>query len=231
MIGEYLGRLARELDFDPSLSRRVVQEVEDHLRESIERDQVADRWEAERRAVEKFGDPRVIAAQFAVVSLAALARQVAFAAVLLIGAVFIAMKARLAWYGVMQCPLAEDMKALSAIVLTIDRWAFWLALLAGAAGWIYIDSRRAPAALTRAYRARLRRFSLLCSAAAAALSVCVAADGLLTVLRLVGAQWSAAFIVPLFSVAIEIACAGVLVTYLRAMAGRTTRAACLTPAA
>jgi len=231
MISQYLGRLARELDFDPSLSRRVLQEVEDHLRETIERDPVADRLEAERRAVAKFGDPRTIAAQFAVVSLAALARRVAFAAVLLIGAVFIAMKARLAWYGVMQCPLAEEMRALSGIVLTIDRWAFWLALLAGAAGWIYIDSRRAPAALTREYRARLRRFSLLCSAAAAALIVCVAADGLLTVLRLIGAQWSVAFIVPLFSVAIEIACAAVLVSYLSAMAGRTTRAASLTPAA
>lgn len=231
MIAQFLARLARELDFDPSLSRRVVQEVADHLRETIEHDPVADRVDAERRAVAKFGDPRAIAAQFAVVSLAALARRVAFAAVLLVGAVFIAMKARLAWYGVVQCPLAEDMKALSAIVLTIDRWAFWLALLAGAAGWIYIDSRRAPAALTRAYRARLRRFSLLCSAAAAALVVCVAADGLLTALRLFGAQWSAAFIVPLFSVAIEIACAGVLVSYLRAIAGRTTRAACLTPAA
>jgi HAAS domain-containing protein len=231
MIGQYLDRLARELDFDPSLSRQVVQEVEDHLRETVERDAVADRLEAERRAVVKFGDPRAIAAQFAVVSLAALARRVAFTAVLLIGAVFIAMKARVAWYGVMQCPLAEDMRALSAIALTIDRWAFWLALLAGAAGWIYIDSRRAPAALTREYRAELRRFSLLCSAAAAALIVCVAADGLLTALRLIGAQWSAAFIVPLFSVAIEIASAGVLVSYLRAMAGRTMRAACLAPAA
>lgn len=231
MISQYLGRLARELDFDPSLSRRVVQEVEDHLRETIERDPVADRLEAERRAVAKFGDPRTIAAQFAVVSLAALARRVAFAAVLLIGAVFIAMKARLAWYGVMQCPLAEETRALGEIVLTIDRWAFWLALLTGAAGWIYIDRRRAPAALTPEYRVKLRRFALLCSAATQTMSAAAAADGLLTLLRLIGAQWSVAFIVPLFSVAIEIACAGVLVSYLRAMAGRTTRAASLTPAA
>ena len=231
MISQYLGRLAHELDFDPSLSCQVVQEVEDHLRETVERDPAADRLEAERRAVAKFGDPRVIAAQFAVVSLAALARRVAFVAVLLIGAVFIAMKARVAWYGVMQWPLAEETRVLGEIVLTIDRWAFWLALLTGALGWIYIGIRRAPTALTREYRAKLRRFSLLCSAAAAALIVCVAADGLLTLLRLIGAQWSVALVVPLFSVAIEIVCAGVLVSYLRAMAGRTTRTACLAPAA
>ena len=34
-----------------------------------------------------------------------------------------------------------------------------------------------------------------------------------------GAPWSLAFLVPLFSLAIEIACAGALVSYLRAMAG------------
>jgi hypothetical protein len=217
MIRQYLDRLARELDFDPSLSRKVVQEVEDHLTETIERDPVADRREAERRAVAKFGDPRAIAAQFAVVSLATQARRVGLAAVLLIGAVFIAMKARLAWYAVVPFPLAGEARALAEMVLAIDRWAFWLALLTGAVGWIYIDSRRAPAALTLAYRAKLRRFSALCSAAAAALIVCVAADGLLTLLRLIGAQWSVALVVPLFSVAIEIVCAGVLVAYLRAM--------------
>lgn len=231
MIRQYLARLAHELDFDPSLSRQVTREVEDHLWQAVESDPVADRLEAERRAVAKFGDPRAIAAQFAVVSLAAHARRVGLVAVVLIGAVFLAMKARLAWYGVVPFPLAEEARALGQIVLTIDRWAFWLALLTGAVGWIYIDSRRAPAALTREYRAKLRRFSLLCSAAAAALIVCVAADGLLTLLRLIGAPWSVALAVPLFSVAIEIACAGVLVSYLRAMAGRTTRAAGLTTAA
>ena len=231
MISQYLGRLAHELDFDPSLSRQVTREVEDHLWQAVENDPVADRLEAERRAVARFGDPRAIAAQFAVVSLAALARRVGLVAVLMIGAVFVAMKARLAWYGVVAFPLAEEARALGAMVLVVDRWAFWLALLTGALGWIYLDRRRAPAALTREYRARLRRFSLLCSAAAAALIVCVAADGLLTLLRLIGAQWSVALVVPLFSVAIEVVCAGVLVSYLRAMAGRTARTACLAPAA
>jgi hypothetical protein len=231
VIQEYAEKLSRELAFDASLARHVRQEVEDHLRAAVESDPAEDRLEAERRAVANFGDPRIIAAQFAVVSLAALARRVGHAAVLLIGAVFIAMKARVAWYGVMQWPHVEEMKALSEIVLSIDRYAFWLAVLAGAAGWAYIDSRRAPGTFTREYRAQLRRFSLLCSAAAGALIVCVASDGVLTSLRLIGAPWSVAFLVPLLSLAIEIACAGALVSYLRAMARRAARTARMAPAA
>ena len=230
MISQYLGRLARELDFDPSLSRKVVREVEDHLREALEHDPSDDRGEAERRAVASFGSPRAIASQFAVDSLAALARRAGFAAVLLIGAVFIAMKARIAWYGVMPVPLAGEMGALGEIVLSIDRGSFWLALLAAAAGWVYIDSRRAPEGFTREYRKQLRRFSALCSAATAALVVCVASDAALTLLRLIGTQWSAGFIVPLFSMAIEVACAGALASRLHAMVRQASRAAHLSPA-
>ena len=112
MISHYLGQLAHELDFDPSLSRQVTQEVEDHLWQAVESDPVADRLAAERRAVAKFGDPRDIAAQFAAVSLAAHARRVGLAAVLVIAAVFIVMKARLAWSGVVPLPLAEETRAL-----------------------------------------------------------------------------------------------------------------------
>ena len=230
MIRQYLGRLARELDFDPSLSRRVVREVEDHLREALENDPSDDRLDAERRAVANFGSPRALASQFAVVSLAALARRVGFAAVLLIGAVFIAMKARIAWYGVMPLPLAQETRALGEIVLSIDRCAFWLALAAAAAGWVYIDSRRPPEGFTREYRRQLRRFSALCSAATVALVVCVASDAALTLLRLIDAQWSAGFLVPVLSMAIELACAGALASWLRAMVRQASRAAHLSPA-
>jgi HAAS domain-containing protein len=230
VISEYLERLARELAFDPVLARRMRREVEDHLREALESDPSDDRLDAERRAVSSFGSPRAIASQFAVVSLAALARRVGFAAVLLIGAVFIAMKARVAWYGVMPVPLADEMRTVGEIVLSIDRWAFWLALLAAAAGWVYIDSRRPPEGFTREYRTRLRRFSALCSAATVALAVCVAADAALTLLRLIGAQWSLGFVVPLFSMAIEVACAGALASWLHAMVRQASRAAHLSRA-
>ena len=229
MISHYLGRLARELDFDPSLARRVVRELEDHLREAVERDPLVDRQEAERRAVARFGHPRALAAQFAVGSLAALSRRVGFAAVLLIGAVFIAMKARIAWYGVMPFPLAQEARALGEIMLSIGRWAFWLALLAGAAAWVYVDSRRPPEGFTLEYRRQLRRFSVLCSAATLALAVCVAADAALTLLRLIGAQGSVGFLVPLFSMGIEIVCAGALALRLHAMVRQTSRTAHLSP--
>jgi hypothetical protein len=225
VISEYVERLARELDFDPSLSRRVRCEVEDHLWEAVDSSPMADRLEAERRAVANFGDPRAIASQFAVVSLAQQARRVGVAAVLLIGAVFIAMKARLTWYGVMECPLIEELRALSQIVGSIDRYTFWLSVAAAIAGWIYIDSRGTPAAFTREYRGQLGRFSVLCSAATGALIISVIGDAVLTSLRLIGTQWSAVFLVPIFSMAIEIACAGVLVSYIRGIARRAAATA------
>src|SRR4030095_10215530 len=66
----------------PALARRVGREVEDHLLEVVEGDPAADRQEAERRAVASFGEPRALAAQFAVVSLAAPARGGGLVAVL-----------------------------------------------------------------------------------------------------------------------------------------------------
>jgi hypothetical protein len=225
VIAEYVDRLAAELRYDPPLSRRVRREVEDHLRAAAAADP-AGGPEAERRAVAGFGDPRAIAAQFAAGSLAKRARRVGAAAVLLIAAVFVAMKARLVWYGVMQCPVAEEFQALGAAVASVDRYAFWLAGAVGVAGWTYIDRVAIPAAMTREYRARLGRFFVLGSAAAA-LIVSVASDAILTSLRIVGTPWSAASWLPVFSVAVELACAGVLVSHLRGIA---RRAAAVSPA-
>jgi hypothetical protein len=47
---------------------------------------------------------------------------------------------------------------------------------------------------------------------------------------LIGAPWSSAFLVPLLSMAIEIACAGMLVSSLRAMARRAAHTARLAAA-
>ena len=75
MISDYVERLARELAFDPSLAQRLRREVEDHLREAAAADPAGGGPEAERRAIANFGDPRAIAAQFAVVSLGKQARE------------------------------------------------------------------------------------------------------------------------------------------------------------
>ncbi|HET7764125.1 MAG TPA: hypothetical protein VFK92_03465 [Burkholderiales bacterium] len=221
VISEYAERLARELAFDRSLSRRVRHEVEDHLWESVAANPAGDRLDAERHAVANFGDPRVIAAQFAVASLAKQARRVGVTAILVIAAVFIAMGARLTWYGVMEFPALGQFRALGGLALSIDHFAFWLSVLVGIAGWMYIDSRRIPATFTDEYRTQLRRFFLLSSAATGALIASVVSDGVLTSFRLLEAGWSVEFLVPVLSMAIEIACAAVLVAYIRAMIRRT----------
>jgi len=220
IVSEYVDLLTSRLDFDPSLSRCVRREVEDHLWEVVSADPTGDRLEAARRAVSNFGDPHAIAAQFAVVSLARHARRVGMAAMVVIAAVFVAMKARLTWYAVMECS-TDQMGTLGQLVVSIDRYAFWLSILVGIAGWMYIDSRHIPAAFTPEYGTQLRRFFLLCLMATCALIASVISDGVLTSLRLVGTRWSLDSLVPVVSMAIEVLCAGGLVVSVRSMTRRT----------
>jgi hypothetical protein len=213
MISAYLDELAGTLAFDRALSRCVVQEVEDHLREAIAADPAPDRLEAERRAIRNFGEPRRLAAQFAVVSLARRTRRLGIAVALAIVAVLVAMKARVAWYAALQWSMSEDARPLAAIVLRVDRLAFWLAVLVGIAALLHVGRRRIPGAAGPQYRKRLRRARLLCACAAASLTVSVVSDGVLTVLQL-GAGLDAASAVPLVSMAIEIACAGAVIVLI-----------------
>ena len=224
LIPEYVERIASELDFDPSLSRRVRREVEDHLREAVAANPGSDRLEAERRAVTGFGDPHDIASQFAVVSIARRSRRVGGAAILVIAAVLVAMQARLKWYVLTQRTAGGTATPLGGIVGSIDRFAFSFSLLAAIAGWVYIETRRIPPLLTAEYRRQLQRFVLLCSAATGALIASVVSDGVLTSLRLAGTGWSRAFLVPLLSMAIEVACACLLGLQLRGMRRRTASA-------
>lgn len=227
MIADYLERLARELDFDRSLSRRVRQEVEDHLWEVVAADATGNRLAAQQRAIVSFGDARAIAAQFALVSLAKYSKRAGVAALLVIAGVFIAMKARVAWYSAMQWVISDDMKAVSGLVVKIDRYAFWLSLIVGLGGWVYIRSPGIPASFHPAYRRQLRRFFLLCIIAAVALVVSVVSDGVLTALQLLGTGLSAKFLIPIVSMAIEIVCVGILVFHIRGMALRAASTAAL----
>jgi HAAS domain-containing protein len=215
VISGYLESLAAALSFDRSLAHCVRQEVEDHLRQAVAADPLGNGLEAERRAIAAFGDPQVIAAQFAMVSLAKQTRRVGVATILVIAGVFIAMKARLAWYAAMRCVVGDEIRSVSDMVGLIDRYAFWLAVLIGIAGLAYSGGQRIPAALHPASRTRLRRRFLLCTAATGALVVSVISDGVLTALRLPGTALSAEFLIPILSMALEIACASVLVYYIR----------------
>jgi hypothetical protein len=227
MIQQYLELLTRELDFDRSLSRCVRQEVEDHLWEAVASDPAKDTLEAQRRAIANFGDARAIAAQFAVLSLARRSRRAGFAAILIIAGVFIAMKARIAWYAAMQWAIGDDMRALGGLVVLIDRYAFLLSVIIGIGGWLYIRSREIPVAFYPAYRRQLRRFFLLCAAAAVALVVSVTSDAVLTALQLHGAELSGMSLVPILSMAIEIVFVGTLVLHIRGVALRAESTAAL----
>jgi len=227
MIADYLERLERELCFDRSLSRGVRQEVEDHLWEAVAADPAGNTPQAQRRAIESFGDARAIAAQFAMVSLARQSRRAGVAVVLIVAGVFIAMKARLAWYAAAQWALGSDVRAVGGLVSQVDRYAFWLAIMVGLGGWLYIRSRQIPAVFDPAYHSELRRFSLLCTATAAALAVSVVSDGVLTALLLHGIELSAAFVVPIVSMAIEIGCVGILVVQIHRVTRRAASTAAL----
>jgi hypothetical protein len=227
MIPDYLERLACELSFDRSLARNVRQEVEDHLWEAVAADPTGNMLAAQQRAIANFGDARAIAAQFAVISLARHSRRAGAAAVLVIASVFIAMKARIAWNAAAQLAIGEDVRAVSGLVVLIDRYAFWLSVIIGLGGWAYIVSRRIPAGFYPAHRKQLRRFFVLCCAAAAALVVSVISDGVLTALLLRGTELSAGFLVPVFSMAIEIVCVGILVFHIRGITRRTASTAAL----
>jgi hypothetical protein len=227
VISEYAESLAGRLSFDRSLSRCVRQEVEDHLWEAVAANSTGDPLEAQRRAIANFGDARVIAAQIAVVSLAKQTKKIGVTVILAIAAVFLAMTTRVTWYGLTQWALCEDTRAVSETVDLIDGSAFWLALIGGMAGWAYISSRHTPTAFHPSYREQLRRFFLLCSIATGGLIASVICHGVLTVLRLSGWEWSFDFLIPIFSMAIEIACAAVLVIHIRRITQRIASTAAL----
>ena len=228
MISEYLDALATALNFDRALARTVRDEVEDHFRESIAADRTTDGVEAEQRAIAKFGDPHVLAGQFAVVSLAKQSRKIAVTILLVLVALFITMKTRVAWYALTQWTISEDVKPIGNIIGSIDRYAFWLSVVVGIGCWAYISGCRIPPSFDLEFRKHLRNFFFLCVASICALFVSVVSDGILTVLQLLGPEWSMKVVIPIGSMTVEIACAGVLALQVRNAVVLISPAAALT---
>ena len=227
MIANYAEALAGKLAFDRRLARRVRQEVEDHLRDVVAADPAGDTTEAAQRAVAAFGDPQDVARQFAANALAHQSRGAAAAVILVIGGSLIAMKARLGWYALTQWAVSDETRALSDMVGMLDRYAFWLAVVLGAAGWAYIIACATPARFHAACRRQSRRIFRLCAAATAMLVAAVIADGVLTALRLDDAAVSASFLIPVLSMTAEIAGAGIVLCRLFGMTRRMASAAAL----
>ena len=221
MIAAYAELLASKLDFDPSLSRRVRQEVQDHLWEAAAADPSDNGREEVQRAIANFGDPHVIAAQFATTWLVRQTWKVGVTVILVIGGVFVAMKARVTWYAAAQWGLSDDVRAVAKSVGLIDACAFWLSVIVGIVGCTYVVVRRVPpTALCAAHCSRLRHLLFLSTVSAASLTVSVISDGMLTALRLVGREFSSDFLIPISSMVMEIVCAGILIFSVRSIVVR-----------
>ena len=221
MIAAFADSVADKLGFDPALSRRVRQEVQDHLWEAAAVGAPGHEREAVQRAIADFGDPDAIAAQFATAWLARQSWKIGVTAVLVISGVFVAMKARVTWYAAAQWGLGDDVRVIAGAVSLIDACAFWLAVIVGIGGCAYLAVRRVPpAALCAAHCARLRHLLLLTGVSAVALSVSVISDGVLTALRLGGREVSADAAIPISLLLIEIVCAVVLILSVRSIAAR-----------
>jgi hypothetical protein len=195
--------------------------MEDHLREGTAADPSPDRYRAEERVIAACGDPRALAAEFAVIALAKRTRRLGVGVFLGIAGVLVAMKSRVAWYGLMQCLISDDVRPVVAFVGSIDAGAFWASLVLGIAGAAYLGGGHMPAPLPR-----MRRFRLLCAAATAALTITVISDGVLTSIRLVTDAASAPYF-PVFSILFELCCTVVLIAMIRDLARRATVAAAL----
>ena len=121
------------------------------------------------------------------------------------------MKARLMWYALVQWTIADNAKAAAGLVLAVNRYAFWMAVLIGLGALFHIGRRAAPARLHAGYRSHLRRATLLFSAATAALAVSVTGDLVLMALRL---KLTPDSIIPIASVAVEIGSVAVIIVMI-----------------
>ncbi|WP_428662057.1 hypothetical protein [Reyranella sp.] len=128
MIEAYVAQLRRDLDFDPALARRMACEVEAHLLDAAEADPAWPSADAERRAVERFGLAREIAAQFATDAVNRQARRSWIVLLATVAVTFVAMRLRILW-------LADAGDSLSMLAPLIDRYAFVAALAVGSIGW------------------------------------------------------------------------------------------------
>jgi hypothetical protein len=218
VISEYLDTLQAALRFDSSLARRVRKEFEDHLREAVAADPCEDRRQAEQRAIANCGDPRAIATELAIISLARRTKRLAVIIVLVLAGVLLLMRGLIAWYAAIQWPISEDMKPLAATIGIVIRYTFGTATLIGAAAWAYGSRHRLPSDYAHAeYSRHLNRFRMLSSIATAALLVCVLGGGALTMIRLTSTLPSIAFFIPVLSVALELLAAGTLVILIRGL--------------
>lgn len=125
LIDDYIASLKKELDFDPALANRLASEVEDHLREAAEADTGWPSFNAESRAVERFGPAHTIAVQFAADAVDRQARRTWVTLLVTVTVTLVAMRLRVIWFD-------TDASTLAPLV---DRYGFLAAVGAAGIGW------------------------------------------------------------------------------------------------
>ncbi|WP_188235971.1 HAAS signaling domain-containing protein [Sphingopyxis sp. LK2115] len=128
-IAAYLNELDDVLAFDPSLSRRVRDEIESHLRDTADR-------VGEAAAVRRFGRPADIARAYAEAALPDRLRRTCVAAAMLGGGTLLLMRLR---------TVVLDIQGSADPLTWFDRGGLLAALMCiGAAWWIAPRRRIAP---------------------------------------------------------------------------------------
>ena len=223
-IADFGSAVARELSFDPRLARRLRAEVEDHLHEAV-----ADRADrhGENGLAEvmcAFGDPRAFARQFLAIALLSLARRAAAVTALAVVGMYGAMEARAVWYGWVNWPASDHVRAANAIGLPIDRFAFALAAAVALSALAYVVTCRAPARFHATFGREIGFCIKVNAAVALALMSAMATELVLTGVRLFEAELDARAFVPFVSLMLEAAVAGGFMSYILIMMSRCSRA-------
>lgn len=213
-IADYLDELGRELAFDPVLSRRVRQEVEDHLREAAAAEPTESTTDAVERAVISFGAPQKIAEQYRAVSLHTRMKRTSLLVLCAVLVAFGTMESRVVWYGLTRWNTGATLKSVGRIVIPIDRYAFLVAIVLGIVGSIIVN-RPYPLPYGPPSRGQMRHGRLLIVAAAAATALAVTCEALLTSWRVVETRWTANSVLPVGSLIIEIGIVFAVVVYIR----------------
>ena len=224
LITDFSSAVARELSFDPRLARRLRAEVEDHLHEAV-----ADRADLHgenglAEVMRAFGDPRAFARQFLATALLSLARRAAAVTALAVIGMFGAMEARAVWYGWVNWPVSDHVRAANAIGHPVDRFAFVLAAAFALGALAYVVTRRAPAHFHAAFGWQIGLCIKLNAAVAVALMSAMATELVLTGARLFETELDARVLVPFVSLVLEVAVAGGSMSYIVIMMSRCSRA-------
>jgi hypothetical protein len=217
-VSNYLESLCRELSFDPVLAHRVRVEVEDHLWEAVAADPEDDKTVALRRAIESFGRPREIASQMKALSQLRQAKKAAVNLLSVIAGILVFMEMRTLWFAGMRWSGDGHWIRLTNAALAIDRYTFLLSALIAMLAWMYVRTRTVTERPHGAWRAQLRWCIALFAVATGVLTISVTSDGVFTLLRLVGSGFSGSSFVPLSLIAVELACAGLLIAHIRRIA-------------